>query len=629
MYLRKTILILLDIFLVNLAFLLTLCFRFDTLIPTEYMTFYNHSILLLTIISIATFSLFNLYRSLWSYASLRELAQICIAIFISSSLFTLYTFISAQTFPPAIYLMYPILACCLISSVRISYRLLRRIKNTPFLFKPVHTPINRLLIVGAGDAASLIIREYLHGSLPDSIIIAAVDDSPHKQHTQINTIPIKGTTTDIPEIVTTYHINKILIAIPSASKKRIAEILEICNKTSCKLEIFPGIKKSFTSDSYLTRIRPVNIEDLLGREEITLDNSSLHKSIAHKTILITGGGGSIGSELCRQLSYYHPDKLILLDIYENNVYELQQQLLNLGFPSDRLEVIIGSVRDCEKLQYIFEQFHPDIVFHAAAHKHVPLMEKNPCETLKNNVYGTLNTALCAKKFQVKKFILISTDKAVNPTNIMGASKRLCEMIIQGLASSPGSQTSFAAVRFGNVLGSNGSVIPLFKKQLEAGGPLTVTHPDIIRYFMTIPEAVNLILKATTFAKGGEIFVLDMGKPVKIMDLAKNYIKLSGLELGKDINIEITGLRPGEKLYEELLMQEEGLTSTSHDKIFIGAPSPIDFDSLLKSLYNLEQYMYDEYQLKTAIMQLIPTYHPTGYENSILSSTSHLSMVSSK
>lgn len=623
MSIRKILLLFIDFLLINLSFIVALLLKFDSAIPAQYLTLYQNTFFIFSLLSISTFIIFHLYRSLWCYAGFREIFQVIFSILVSDVLFAIYTHFFIFSFPFPIYIIYFLLACTLIGGVRISYRLIRRVKNEDYLFPAIHTITNRILIVGAGDAAALIIKETLYGSIIDSKIIVAVDDNPYKQQTKIHCVPIKGTTHDIPALVYKYQINKILIAIPSASKKRIAEILTICNETSCKLEIFPGIQNSLTSRSYLNNIRPVNIEDLLGREEISLDHSELTGSIKDKVVLVTGAGGSIGSELCRQLSYCHPKKLILLDIYENNVYELQQTLLSAGFPEDQLEVIIGSVRDAPTLHKVFSQFEPHIVFHAAAHKHVPLMEKNPAEALKNNIYGTLNTALCAKEFGTAKFILISTDKAVNPTNIMGASKRICEMIIQGLAFSNDCRTCFAAVRFGNVLGSNGSVIPLFKRQLEAGGPLTVTDPHIVRYFMTIPEAVHLILKATTLAKGGEIFVLDMGQPVKIMDLAKNYIKLSGLEVGKDIDITITGLRPGEKLYEELLMNEEGLTATSHHKIFIGAPTFINFNSLLNSLSNLEKYMYSEYDLKIAMMHLVPTYHPTNYNSSILNTNSSL------
>lgn len=617
MRIYKTILIISDVLLVNLSLFLALFLRFDGQIPHTYLAFYNHSFLILTLVCIAIFTIGKLYRSLWSYASIKELFQVGICTTLSLLVFYFYTEMTNQLFPSSVYFMYAMLSLLSIGGVRLSYRIVRRIKH-PMTLGILPLPAvetSRILIVGAGEAASLIIKEFQAHS-PSERIMATVDDSPHKNHAIINNIPVKGTISDIPDLVQKDNISKIIIAIPSASRERIAEIVTLCNTTSCKLEIFPGIQSALGDSSLSVHIRPVNIEDLLGRDEIILDNSPLLEQLAHQTVLVTGGGGSIGSELCRQIAKFNPEHLIIFDIYENNAYDLQNELLDSGFPSTKLDVIIGSVRDAEKLRKVFEQFNPNIVFHAAAHKHVPLMEANPCEAIKNNVYGTLNTALCAKEYMVDKFILISTDKAVNPTNVMGASKRMCEMIIQGLAATH-SKTSFAAVRFGNVLGSNGSVVPLFKKQLEAGGPLTVTHEEIIRYFMTIPEAVRLILQATQLAKGGEIFVLDMGKPVKIMDLAKNFIKLSGLTLGKDINIEITGLRPGEKLYEELLMNEEGLQKTACDKIFVGRPTAIDFDRLLHAIIKLDRYFYDEKQLKLAMMKIVPTYHPNSFEESII------------
>lgn len=616
MYFRKLSLGMCDAIVVHLSFMASLNLRFDGNIPSAYLSVYTNTHLVLILISLITFTLFGLYRSLWAYVGTQEALQVTLSTFTSTLAFLTYVGMSHQSLPRSIYLIYTLLTLISIGGIRLLYRMLRRFKKGITSTSWSHYKHKRILLIGAGEAASLLISDIHHYWPFSPHVIIAVDDSPHKQHSTIHGVPIKGTTNDISYLVNKYHINKIIIAIPSASKQRISEILNICNQTSCKLEIFPGIPNSLGSASMLNHLRPVSIEDLLGREEIVLDNTPLHSYIQNKTILVTGGGGSIGSELCRQVMHYAPKKLILLDVYENNAYELQNELLTYNLKESQLEVIIGSVRDHEKLDKIFNRFHPDIVFHAAAHKHVPLMETNPCEAIKNNVYGTLNTALCAKQYNTEKFILISTDKAVNPTNIMGASKRMCELIIQSLASTS-CHTSFSAVRFGNVLGSNGSVIPLFKQQLEKGGPLTVTHEEIIRYFMTIPEAVRLILQATTFAKGGEIFVLDMGKPVKILDLAKNFIKLSGLELGKDIDIEVTGLRPGEKLYEELLMDEEGLTQTEHNKIFIGKPSTVDFESLEKDLYDLKNYFYDEKQLKEAIMKLVPTYQPTNYASSIL------------
>lgn len=618
---NKLILIICDGILLNCSFLVALLLRFENSIPIDYYSLYSHTFWLLTVISLSCFMLTGLYHSLWSYAGAKELIHTFLCIMISSMIFYFCLNSLPLNFPHSVYFIYFILASITTSGLRLTYRIARRLRNLIIKSKELSCYKNhRILLIGAGDAASLIIKELQYLSPFHSPIILAVDDSPHKQNASIHGIPIKGTIKDIPSLVAQHHINHIILAIPSASKQRTSEILTLCNTTSCKLEIFPGIQNSLNDSPTLKHLRAVSIEDLLGREEISLDNTPLTTYLQNKVILVTGGGGSIGSELCRQIIKYNPHQLLIFDIYENNAYELQQELLANGTNPEQLKVIIGSVRDEEKLRRVFEQFRPNLVFHAAAHKHVPLMETNPCEVIKNNVFGTLHTALYAKQYEAEKFILISTDKAVNPTNIMGASKRLCEMIIQSLASTH-CKTSFAAVRFGNVLGSNGSVIPLFRKQLEAGGPLTVTHEEIIRYFMTIPEAVRLILQATTFAKGGEIFVLDMGQPVKIMDLAKNFIKLSGLELGKDIQIEVTGLRPGEKLYEELLMSEEGLQKTSCDKIFVGQPLDINFESLLHSLYALENVLYDETSLKQAIMNLVPTYHPNSFSDSLLTDTS--------
>lgn len=620
MYYSKIILVIADTLFINASLLAALYLRFESIIPIRYLLSYRHSSLFLTISSLIVFTLLGLYRSLWNYAGLKEFVKVGISILINVALLLGYTLITSETFPRSVYLIFALLALISVGGLRITYRFLRRCKGTlTYNHKvPLIGKRSRILLVGAGEAASLVVKEASRYWPFFQPMLIAVDDNLAKQKSYLNGVRICGKIKDIPSLVEHHHINRIIIAIPSASKERITEIIEVCNTTSCKLEIFPGIKGAISEPFSLNQLRPVSIEDLLGRDEIILDQAPLHTYIKDKVVLVTGGGGSIGSELCRQIALYHPKKLIIFDIYENNAYELQNELLANGFPPDALDVIIGSVRDQEKLDMLFSQLRPQVVFHAAAHKHVPLMEANPSEAIKNNVFGTLHTALCAREYKVEKFILISTDKAVNPTNIMGASKRLCEMIIQGLARSC-SSTSFAAVRFGNVLGSNGSVIPLFKRQLELGGPLTVTHEEITRYFMTIPEAVRLILQATLFAKGGEIFVLDMGKPVKIMDLAKNFIKLSGLELGKDIEIKVTGLRPGEKLYEELLMNEEGLTHTGHKKIFIGKPSDINIDELIEALYQMQDCIYNEKALKEAVINLVCTYQPTTFDASILCS----------
>ncbi len=618
----KLLLILLDAILIDLAFFLALCLRVDFDIPTNFIIAYRNNMLVLPIIQIGVYMLFNIYSILWQYTSTKELFRLAIAVLIGSAGALTFGTMIGHLLPRSVYVIYLLIILIFMAASRISIRMFYRLLKDEtlslrslFSKEEAHAK-KRLMIVGAGEASSILIKEIQKEFYSQNEIILAVDDAKHKQHANIHGVPVKGAIEAIPQLATKWQIDKIIIAIPSASKKRVAEIIKICNKTSCQLELVPPLSQTIDASFGLKNLRPVSIEDLLGREEVVLDNIQLQTYIQNKTILVTGGGGSIGSELCRQIISFGPQKLIIFDIYENNAYDLQNELLQKGFSPQLVEVIIGSVRDREKLRYVFDKFKPDLIFHAAAHKHVPLMEGSPEEAIQNNVFGTLNVALLAKEYHVRKFILISTDKAVNPTNVMGASKRICEMIIQSLGQTSthkASTTEFAAVRFGNVLGSNGSVIPLFKKQLEAGGPLTVTHEEIIRYFMTIPEAVRLILQAMTFAIGGEIFVLDMGEPVKIMDLAKNFIKLSGLELGKDIDIKITGLRPGEKLYEELLMNEEGLQTTACEKIYIGQPLNLSFEALLPKLEVLKESLYDEENLKAAIQDIVPTYTYTPKE----------------
>lgn len=465
-----------------------------------------------------------------------------------------------------------------------------------------------IMIIGAGSAASMLINE-LKGYKPSGIKFKCIiDDDPLKKNTYISGVKVCGDRNHIIEAAEKYEIDTILFAIPSCGSKERSEILNICKETSCRLKIVPSVyqmicrEKSSISD----KIRKVEIEDLLGREPISLDIDRVMNYVAGKTVLVTGGGGTIGSELCRQIAAHKPKRLIVFDVYENNAYDIQNELKR-KYPKLDLVTLIGSVRDSKRLECMFNTYRPDIVYHAAAHKHVPLMEDSPNEAVKNNVFGTLKTARCADKYGAEKFVLISTDKAVNPTNIMGASKRICEMIIQ--AYNNRSETEFVAVRFGNVLGSNGSVIPLFKKQIEAGGPVTVTDPDIIRYFMTIPEAVTLVLQAGASAKGGEIFVLDMGKPMKILDLAENLIRLSGLVPYKDINIEFIGLRPGEKLYEEMLMDEEGIRETENELIYIGHPIELDEEKFFASLDRLQKAMYDDSaDIRGIVSDIVPTYH---------------------
>ena len=463
------------------------------------------------------------------------------------------------------------------------------------------------MMVGAGTSGTIILKEMNTSQFVDGHVVCFVDDDKNKTGKLLNGIPVAGNRTDIPNLVEIYQIDEIYIAMPSATAKQRKEIIEICRETECSVKILPGIYQLLNGEVSVDKLRRVEIEDLLGRDPIRVNLDEILDYVSNQVILVTGGGGSIGSELCRQIAGHHPKQLIVFDVYENNAYDLQQELKE-KFPELNLVVLIGSVRNTHRIESVFETYRPDIVYHAAAHKHVPLMEDSPNEAIKNNVFGTYKTAKAADKYGTKRFVLISTDKAVNPTNIMGASKRMCEMVVQMMNTS--SNTDFVAVRFGNVLGSNGSVIPLFKKQIEQGGPVTVTHPDIIRYFMTIPEAVSLVLQAGVYAKGGEIFILDMGEPVKILDLAMNLIRLSGYKPGEDIPIIFTGLRPGEKLYEELLMNEEGLQDTPNKLIHIGKPITFDkevFKKQLEQLYEIANQ--DSEKIREEVKRIVPTYQP--------------------
>ena len=462
------------------------------------------------------------------------------------------------------------------------------------------------IVIGAGEAGNMIIKELKSSKYLNQKVVCVIDDNPSKKGKYIHGIRIVGGRDKIQEAAKKYDAEEIILAIPSAGTKNTRDILRICNLTDCKLKILPGMYQLINDEVGVSNLREVSIEDLLGRDTINIDMESVGQYVSNKRVLVTGGGGSIGSELCRQIAAHNPKLLIIFDIYENNAYEIQQELIR-KYPNLKLEVLIGSVRNTSRIESVMEYYRPDVVFHAAAHKHVPLMEDSPNEAIKNNVFGTYKTARAADKFGVKRFVLISTDKAVNPTNIMGASKRMCEMIIQTFNRY--SKTEYVAVRFGNVLGSNGSVIPLFKRQMAAGGPLTVTHPDIIRYFMTIPEAVSLVLEAGAFAKGGEIFVLDMGEPVKIADLAKNLIRLSGYTLSVDMDIKYTGLRPGEKLYEELLVKEEGIQKTENNLIYIGKPLEFNEVHFLSGLRELEEAaMNESLNVKQIVSEIVPTYH---------------------
>lgn len=605
---RKWILILTDSFLVNIAFLIALALRFEFDIPKEYIHLDITYFIPVTIIMIATFKVFNLYKSIWRYAGVDELISVVGAANVGTIILYISSLVFGIKVPRSIFILFLILNIMFVGGIRFFYRSLRRIKS---FFTFSKDKKQRVLIIGAGKAGSMVIKEMYQTENLNKIPVGIIDDDESKSMRNIHRVPVLGTTKDIPKLAKENAIDEIIIAMPSANKAKIKEIVYICKETKCKIKTLPGVYELIDGKVDIKKIRDVDVEDLLGREAINLDKDGISECIENKTVLVTGGGGSIGSELCRQISRFKPSKLIILDIYENNVYEIQNELKRKYKNTLDLEVIIASVRDINRLDQIFDKYRPDIVFHAAAHKHVPLMEDNPTEAIKNNVFGTRNVASMSDKYGTKRFVLISTDKAVNPTNIMGATKRVAEMIVQAMDKI--SNTEFVAVRFGNVLGSNGSVIPLFKRQIAEGGPVTVTHENVIRYFMTIPEAAQLVIQAGAMAEGGEIFVLDMGEPVKIIDLARDLIKLSGFEPNVDINIEITGLRPGEKLYEELLMAEEGLKETKHHKIFIGKPVLTDLAQLDKELEVLEMIIKKEEGelIGEVVKKLVPTYRKVG------------------
>ena len=585
---------------------LSLIFRYEfkyAWVPLEYI----HSIKSYMVINIVTtlviFLLLNLYNSVWTFAGLRELTLIGTACFLSTICQAFGMQILVLPVPRSYHIFYFFLLLCTTVLTRFSYRIFWVLKSG--LRKP-EGHVYHTLVIGAGEAGSMIIQELKYSAHLNSKVVGVIDDNPHKKGKLIHGVRIIGGRECILDAAKKYDVDEIILAIPSASPKVTRDILKICNQTTCKLKILPGMYQLITEDVSVSKLRDVSIEDLLGRDPIKVDLESVRGFIEGKCIMVTGGGGSIGSELCRQIAKYKPSRLIIFDIYENNAYDIQQEL-KLNHPELNLTVLIGSVRNTSRIESVMKTYRPDVVYHAAAHKHVPLMEDSPNEAIKNNVFGTYKTARAADKYGVKKFVLISTDKAVNPTNIMGASKRMCEMIVQTFSKY--SRTEYVIVRFGNVLGSNGSVIPLFKKQMEAGGPVTVTHPDIIRYFMTIPEAVSLVLQAGAYAHGGEIFVLDMGEPVKIADLAKNLIRLSGYTLGVNMEIKYTGLRPGEKLYEELLTKEEGLQKTANDLIFIGKPLEFDEVHFLSQLRELEKAAMEESpDIKEIVAGIISTYH---------------------
>jgi FlaA1/EpsC-like NDP-sugar epimerase len=599
------IFMILDIISMLIASYLALALRFDfDEIPAQYLTTAYKYVAIDIAVMLITFFELNLYTSVWRYASITELINIGSACFTTEIINLIYKKMFSISMPRSYSLIRLLLLIFFVATIRFSFRILRTI-TIKFENKKNN---NNVMIVGGGEAARLLIDEAARNrTLFGSNIVCIIDDNKEKVGTYIRGIQIVGTRKQIKQMAEKYDVNEIIIAIPSASKEEISKIITECQKTSCELKILPSIFLTMNgkNNNIVNKIRPISYEDFLGRSQIVVDINEISNNIKDKVIMVTGGGGSIGSELCRQIAKCNPKQLIIFDIYENNAYEIQMELLR-NYPNLDLHTIIGSVRDYDRLEKVFQKYKINQVFHAAAHKHVPLMEESPNEAIKNNCLGTLNCAKLADKYKVEKFVLISTDKAVRPTNVMGASKRICEMIIQSY-DKISKNTSYVAVRFGNVLGSNGSVIPLFLKQIENGGPVTVTHKEITRFFMTIPEAVSLVLQASVYAKAGEIFVLDMGQPVKIYDLAKQIIRYKGFTPNEDIKIKITGLRPGEKLYEEILMDEEGLKETPNKLIHIGQPIEIK-ENFLEELNNLIMDSYDNNEdIKEKIAKIVTTY----------------------
>ncbi len=630
-----------DFAAVNLSYALALWLRFDcsfSLIPPYYISAWIRFVPIYTVFCLAVFWGLKLYRSIWRFVSYAELYRTMIATLITAVFHLAGITLLFQRMPVSYYVMGPVIQFILTMGIRFSYRFLLLLRSRNAAADPV-TPPKRVMLVGAGQAGQMILRDVTASRELNEQVVCIIDDNYNKWNRYIDGIPIVGGCSSIPVNAVKYNIDSIYIAIPSVSTARKREIMNICNETGCELKMLPGIYQLVNGQVTVSSLKEVSVEDLLGREPIRADLTEVREYIRGRTVLVTGGGGSIGSELSRQIAGYGPSRLIIFDIYENSTYSVQLELRE-KYPGLRLDVIIGSVRDSRKIFDVFEKYRPDVVFHAAAHKHVPLMEDSPCEAVKNNAIGTYKTAYAAMTHGCSRFVLISTDKAVNPTNVMGATKRLCEMIIQSfdemiregrageipqlfthpvarkLERSPefwrSVSTEFVAVRFGNVLDSNGSVVPIFRQQIEKGGPVTVTHPDIIRYFMTIPEAVSLVLLAGADAKGGEIFVLDMGSPVKIDTLARTMIRLMGLKPDVDIKIEYTGLRPGEKLYEEKLMSEEGVRKTKNELIFIGNPIPFVTEEFLGSLEALMQAAYSNKEnIRDMLVEMVPTYHPYG------------------
>lgn len=637
---KALVLCLADILIVMGSYFMALFLRFDfqiQMIPKEYISGYLRSMPFWTVSTIVIYYLYKLYHSIWEFVSITELKRIMIADLVLIPVYAVGALVMKLHMPKSYYFMGYVLSCVLCAGVRFSYRYIRFYLHSLKGDGNKAQKMDRIMIIGAGTVGQTLMREIRKADTVHAKVVCAIDDDPEKIGRMLEGIPVVGNRHAIVEMVKKYDVNRIIYAIPSTTGQNRKDIMNLCKETGCRMQTVPSVSQIVNEEVSMTKLREIEISDLLGRKQILVNMDEISDYIKGKVVLVTGGGGSIGSELCRQVAARNPKQLIILDIYENNAYEIQMELKK-KYPQLNLEVIIGSVRDSRKIFKVFGTYHPDIVYHAAAHKHVPLMEDSPCEAVKNNAIGTYKTAFAAIAHGTKKFVLISTDKAVNPTNIMGASKRLCEMIIQAFDSKVkegkaeeipqlfthkikkdfanidlienlrAAKTEFVAVRFGNVLGSNGSVIPLFKKQIAAGGPVTVTDPEIIRYFMTIPEAVSLVMQAGTYAKGGEIFVLDMGEPVKIDTLARNLIRLSGFKPDEDIKILYTGLRPGEKLYEEKLMAEEGLKKTENDLIHIGMPIPFDIDEFLAELDELTEIAYaNKPTIKEKVAQIVTTY----------------------
>ena len=597
----------LDALFVVISYGAALILRFDfsfSSIPEAYRSGYLWSMPFWIASTIVVFYAFRLYHSIWRLASISELQMSIAAYIVLLPVYGLGIMFMQLRMPKAYYFMGFIISFCMTTALRFSYRMFQTyFGNREGTGEEEQ---NRIMVIGGGAAGQTLIRELINSRRLHTKVCCVIDDNPNKIGRVLEGIPIVGNRDDILTMVDRYKINHIIYAIPATTGKNQKEILNICKETKCRLQTVPGVYQLVNGEVSVSKLRDVDIADLLGRAQVRVNNDEIFRAIRGRKVLVTGGGGSIGSELCRQIAKAKPKQLIIFDIYENNAYEIQQELRRT-YPQLDLEVLIGSVRNSNRINQVMHTYKPDIVYHAAAHKHVPLMEDSPNEAIKNNVLGTYKTAMAAAKTGVKKFVLISTDKAVNPTNIMGASKRLCEMVVQMMNRK--TDTDFVAVRFGNVLGSNGSVIPLFKKQIAEGGPVTVTDKDIIRYFMTIPEAVALVLQASYYAEGGEIFVLDMGDPVRIDDMARNLIRLSGYEPDVEIPIVYTGLRPGEKLYEELLMDEEGLQDTANEMIHIGHPIDMDDDWFEEKLKLLDKVSrQDSARIKEIVAEIVPTYH---------------------